>query len=143
MGSLVRSLANDIEAFTSLLPGFETSSSSSYGWSSHTRWSPAANVSEDETGYTIELSVPGLSRGDFKVSAEDGRLTVSGNIDRSNRDSERYLKQEFGFYREFSRSWSLPSSVDCQGITARYDSGILTVRVPTEQGRKRVEIRVE
>jgi len=143
MGSLVRSLVNDLEAFTSLLPGFETSPGVSYGWSNYSKWSPPANITEDETGYSIELAVPGLSRGDFKVTAERDRLTVSGNIDHSNRDGEKYLRQEFGFNREFSRTWYIPSSVDSQNIAARYDSGILTIRLPTERVQRRIEVKVD
>lgn len=143
MGSLVRSLANDLEVFASLFPSFEAASSLSYGSTDRSRWSPAANVLEDETGYTIELSVPGLSRGDFKVSAEGDRLTVSGGANRDSSDGERYLRQEFGSNREFSRTWFLPTAVDTQRITARYDAGILTVRLPTERDRHRVEVEVD
>lgn len=146
MSSLVRSLANDVDLLSILTPfTYDTPSSR---WSSSS--SPAANVIEGDTSYIIEMAVPGLSRSDFKVVTEGSRLTISGEVPErhfqsKDKDKERsaYIRQEFGFNREFSRTWILPSHADARGITARYDAGILTVEVPVESRKGRFEVRIE
>lgn len=139
MSSLVRSLAGDLDLFTVLTPFTYDSSARKT-----TEWIPPANIIEEESGYTIEMAVPGMSRGDFKVTTEGQRLTISGESSQTDRkDRTAYARQEFGFNREFSRSWTLPSNVNSRSITARYDAGILTVEVPTEKKRGRFEVKVE
>jgi len=108
----------------------------------HSSWLPAANVSENEKGYTIDLEAPGLSRDDFEISAEDGRLTISVK-EQEVQPREKYLAQEFGFARAFKRSWTLPSSVDTGSISARYEAGILSVDVPAGKKKSRIAVRVD
>jgi HSP20 family protein len=100
-------------------------------------------VLESGDGYAIEISAPGMSRADFKISAEEGRLTITGNRVQPNEDVGKYIRQEFGFSQEFSRSWSLPAGVDAGSIAARYESGILRVTVPVDRKRRRVEVRID
>jgi HSP20 family protein len=141
MNSLVRALTSDLDYFTSLFPtaGMPVRTN---GGAYHTAWVPPANVSESEKGYMIELAAPGFSRDDFQISAEDGRLTISVGA-RENTSREKYLLQEFGYTREFTRSWSLPSTVDAGTITARYEAGVLSVDVPTGKKKSKVAVRVD
>lgn len=141
MNSLVRALTSDLDYFTSLLPSAGMPSRTSWG-TYHSAWLPPANVSENEKGYTIELAAPGFSRDDFEISAEDGRLTISMK-EGSSASKDKYLSQEFGFAREFTRSWTLPSTVDAGTISARYEAGILSVDVPTGKKKSRVAVRVD
>lgn len=141
MNSLVRALTSDFDYFTSLFPSAGMPSRST--WSAYgASWLPPANVSENEKGYTIELAAPGLSRDDFEISAEDGRLAISVR-EQEGTTREKYLSQEFGFSRTFTRSWTLPSSIDSSTISARYEAGILTVDVPTGKKKSKVAVRVE
>lgn len=141
MNSLVRALTSDFDYFTSLFPAAGIPSRSSLG-AYHTSWLPAANVSESEKGYTIELEAPGLSRDEFEISAEDGRLTISVKAHEVP-SREKYLLQEFGHTRSFKRSWTLPSSVDASAISARYEAGILSVDVPAGKKKSRIAVRVD
>jgi HSP20 family molecular chaperone IbpA len=61
----------------------------------------------------------------------------------SGTSKDKYLSQEFGFAREFTRSWTLPSTVDASTISARYEAGILSVDVPTGKKKSRVAVKVE
>ena len=92
------------------------------------RFSPKANISQDDTGYQVSLAAPGLSRSDFNIEVSDNVLTISSENKVKNENS---LRQEYS-YSNFSRSWSLPESTNIEGITAEYQAGILNVNIPVE-----------
>jgi HSP20 family protein len=108
------------------------------------RWIPAVDLVEEKDHYVLRADLPGLSEGDVKVELEDNVLTISGE-----RKSEREERKE-GYYRverasgAFSRSLTLPRGVDPESVKARFERGVLEVRVPKpEQHRpKRVAISV-
>jgi len=88
--------------------------------------SPRAQVNETDKGYSIAVEMPGLSRSDIEVSTENDHLTVIGN------------REVNGIKSTYSRSWSLGENVTQEGISARYDAGILYVEVPVQKTMKRV-----
>ena len=86
---------------------------------------PRANIDETDKGYSIAVEMPGLSRNDIEVSLENDYLTVSGT--RENGKTKTI----------YTRSWSLGENVTQEGITARYDAGLLLIEVPTVKSKKR------
>lgn len=88
--------------------------------------SPRAQITESDRGYSIAVEMPGLSRSDIEVSLENDYLTVSGERDVNGAKSK------------YSRSWSLGENVTQEGITSRYDAGILYVEVPVKKSTKRI-----
>jgi HSP20 family protein len=94
---------------------------------------PAANVVSTNEGYTIQLAVPGYSRDDFSIACSNGALTVSMSSDDNSEGNwdGKLVRQEYS-YSSFTRSWSLPDGASPTNITARYNSGILSVYVPVE-----------
>jgi HSP20 family protein len=87
---------------------------------------PRAQITESDKGYSIAVEMPGLSRSDIEVSLENDYLTVSGERDVNGTKSK------------YSRSWSLGENVTQEGISARYDAGILYVEVPVQKSMKRI-----
>jgi HSP20 family protein len=108
------------------------------------RWIPAMDLVEEQDHYVLRADLPGLSEKDVNVELEDNVLTISGE-----RKSEHEERKE-GFYRverasgAFSRSLTLPQGVDPDSIQARFDNGVLEVRVPKPEQQKprRVAISV-
>lgn len=106
-------------------------------------WSPSMNVYEKDDQIVMEAELPGLKKEDIEVSVQDNMLRVSGK-----RNAEKEIKEE-NYYRHerrygaFSRSVSLPSSVDSTKINANYQDGVLKVTIPKaeEAKAKRIEIR--
>jgi len=100
------------------------------------RWMPATNITEDKDVYMIELAVPGFNKEDFKLSMEKQILTVSTEIEKEQKSEENaeqpYRMREFG-RRNFSRSFSLPESVDQDSIKAEYLNGILKITLPKKE----------
>ena len=91
-----------------------------------------ANVRSTDEGYNISIIAPGMSRDDFSVNVDDGILTVSGeSSSQKEYSSDSYLRKEYSM-GSFSRSWSLPEGAHSEAISARYESGILSLDVPIE-----------
>ena len=88
--------------------------------------SPRAQVNETDKGYSIAVEMPGMSRSDIEVSTENDYLTVTGT------------REVNGTKSTYSRSWSLGENVTQEGISARYDAGILYVEVPVQKTVKRI-----
>ena len=108
------------------------------------RWIPAMDLVEEGDHYVLRADLPGVSEDDVKVELEDSVLTISGE-----RTSEHEQRKE-GYYRverasgAFSRSLALPEGIDPDSIQARFEKGVLEVRVPKPEERKprRVEINL-
>jgi HSP20 family protein len=95
--------------------------------------SPAVNVIEDEQGFRIEVSAPGVQRDDFNLEVENDVLTIStGQEESKDEQKQNFLRREFNF-RTFKRSFQLPESVDQEEISATHDAGILTLSLPKKE----------
>ena len=94
------------------------------------RWTPAMDLSEGEDHYLLKADLPGLGEDDVSIEVDQGVLTLSGE-----RKAE-HVQRERGFHRversfgRFQRQLTLPEGVDPDGVTAAFDRGVLTVRVP-------------
>ena len=95
---------------------------------------PGANITEvdeeDRGGYLIELAAPGYEKEDFHVSVHNDIMTIKGELHEDRvRSHDSYHRREHN-YHNFTRSFTLPDSVDEENITAKYTNGILHVFVP-------------
>lgn len=97
---------------------------------------PAVNIAESESGFDIELAVPGLKKEDIKINLDKNLLTVSAEVKKEETaETKNYSKKEFS-YNSFSRSFTLPESVDQTKIEAAYTDGILKLTVAKKEEAK-------
>ena len=97
---------------------------------------PAVNITESETGFDIELAVPGLKKEDFKISVDKSLLTVAAEVKQEEvAEGKNYTKKEFS-YNSFSRSFTLPETVDQNNIDAAYTDGILKLSIAKKEEAK-------
>jgi HSP20 family protein len=97
---------------------------------------PAANIVEHEGDFQLELAVPGMNKEDFKIDVENSLLTVSSEKQVQNEENDKnYTRKEF-VYGCFSRSFTLPKSVDADNINATYKNGILQIVLPKREEEK-------
>ena len=90
---------------------------------------PAMNIREDEEKYELELAVPGLAKDDFKVTVENGYLTVSVEKETSAENTkDDYTRKEFSF-ESFKRSVLLPEDAMEDKIHANYEDGLLHIAI--------------
>ena len=108
-------------------------------------WRPVADISETDDEYLIKAELPEVERKDVHVSVDEGRVTISGErkMDKETKDATQHRIESF--YGTFSRSFTLPSDVDEEHISARSENGILKVHLPkTEMSKpKSIEISVQ
>ena len=107
--------------------------------------SPKANVFESDSGYTIELAVPGFARSDFSIEVMNNNvLTVSINPHMDPEDPGATIKYREYDYSSFTRNWTLPENVSVNMIGAVYNAGILTITIPVEnQTARKLQIEVQ
>lgn len=97
---------------------------------------PAVNITESDNGYTIEVAAPGLNKKDFKIDLDKNTLTIASvREDKQEENNERYTRREFR-YSNFSRTFTLPETVDSDKISAVHKDGILHVDIPKMEEAK-------
>ncbi len=115
---------------------------SSPGGSLTSDWLPPCDITEDDRSIRLQLELPGVKQEDIRLSIEDNLLTIRGEKRQvAEERSERVHRYERS-YGVFERSFTLPSSVDTDGIEATVDNGILTVTIPKSERAKPREIRL-
>ena len=105
-------------------------------------WTPSVNVVEDADSFRIELAAPGLSKEDFRIDLNQRILTISSekSDEQMEEKSGKVLRREFSYSR-FSRSFSLPVSVNVDKIGATCKDGVLTVVLPKKEESKETPAR--
>jgi HSP20 family protein len=106
-------------------------------------WVPPVDIFERQDNLVIRAEVPGLNREDMDVRIENGILTLHGERKRETEIDENHAFRMERIYGAFTRSFSLPTTVDASRITAAYKDGVLEVSVPKMETAKpkKVEIR--
>ena len=103
---------------------------------------PAANILEHPDSFELNLAAPGLKKDDFKINLENNILTISSELENEkHEEGKNFTRKEF-FYGSFSRSFTLPKSINTEKIKAEYADGILKVVLPKKDEAK-VEIKKE
>jgi HSP20 family protein len=93
---------------------------------------PAVNISEDQSGFTIELAVPGMKKDQVNISLENRKLTVMNEQKSEVSEDRNYTRQEFITGR-FKRVFTLPETIDVEAVQADMKDGILTVVLPKKE----------
>jgi HSP20 family protein len=93
---------------------------------------PAVNIEETPEQLTLTAELPGMKQEDINIELENNVLTISGEKfdERTEEDAERRYHLWERKYGSFQRSFTLPRTVMADGISASFDSGVLTVHMP-------------
>ena len=90
---------------------------------------PPVDIYEDEHGLQLRMEIPGIDEADLSIQVENNILTVSGE-----RKLEKEVKEE-NFHRverrygSFTRSFTLPNTVNTDDVKAEYEKGVLTLKI--------------
>lgn len=95
---------------------------------------PAVNVKEDNDNFMIEVAAPGMTKEDFSINYDNGRLTVgSERKNEKKNEDENFTRREFS-YQSFQRSFNVPENViSGDKISANYKDGILIITLPKRE----------
>ena len=119
----------------------------SYGQESHealttTSFAPPVDVYEDEHSVVLKIEVPGIDEKDVDVRIENNTLTVHGERKfEKDEKEENYRRVERG-YGSFTRTFTLPNTIDAEQVTADYDKGVLKIRLAKKAEAKPKQIKV-
>lgn len=92
--------------------------------------SPALDVSENESAYTVKIDLPGVPKDAVKINIEGRRISIDAEQrkDEEKKEGERVIYRERSVSR-FSRSFSLPQEISQSDSTATMDHGVLTLNL--------------
>jgi len=94
---------------------------------------PPVNIQDNESSFELELSVPGRKKEDFNIEINEQVLTISNEAKKEEEVKEGgYTRKEFS-YSSFKRSFTLPDTVNEEGIKASYENGILRFTLPKKE----------
>ncbi|GBD02705.1 Spore protein SP21 [bacterium HR18] len=105
-------------------------------------WVPRADLAETEDAYLIHLDLPGMNKEELSITYQDGTLAVSGERKTETKEEKANFVRLERSYGRFYRSFTLPKAVDDKRIEAKYENGVLTIRLPKAEASKarRIEI---
>jgi len=94
---------------------------------------PAVNIKEENDKFVLELAAPGMKKDDFKINLDNYQLTISAETKNEKKEKEgNYTRREFVF-NSFSRSFTLPKTIDIDKIKADYKNGVLDIVLPKKE----------
>ena len=86
---------------------------------------PETKINKDETGYSVSLSVPGLTKEDLKISIKEGILSIS--YEKHEGDIDHF------FIGSFVKSYNVPDNVKEKDIEGKVENGVLTITLPIDK----------
>ena len=107
-----------------------------------TTFAPPVDIYEDEHDITLKMEVPGIDEKDIDVRIENTTLTVHGERKIEKEEKEENYRRVERQYGEFTRSFTLPSSVDLGQVSAHYDKGVLKINLAKKAEAKPKQIKV-
>ena len=105
-------------------------------------FAPAVDVYEDEHNVTLKIEVPGIDEKDIDVRIENNTLTVHGERKIEKEEKEENYRRVERQYGSFTRSFTLPPTVDSEKVSANYDKGVLKITLPKKAEAKPKQIKV-
>jgi HSP20 family protein len=108
------------------------------------QFTPAVDISEDESKYELHVSVPGMKKTDFNLDLTEGRLTVSGERKMEEKKEGKNYHSLETHYGSFSRSFYLPDDVNSDSIEAVYEDGLLKINLPKAEkkvNKAKIEVK--
>src|SRR5947209_6515669 len=103
---------------------------------------PAVDVYEDEQNLTLSLEVPGLDEKDIDIRLENNQLTVRGERRFEKEQKEENFHRIERRYGSFSRSFTLPNTIDTENVNASYENGVLKLELAKREEAKPKQIKV-
>jgi HSP20 family protein len=107
-----------------------------------TGFAPPVDVYEDEHNFTLKIEVPGVEEKDIDVSIENNTLIVHGERKFEKEEKEENYRRVERQYGSFTRSFTLPNSVDPGQVSAHYDRGVLKINLAKKAEAKPKQIKV-
>ncbi|MDE2310112.1 MAG: Hsp20/alpha crystallin family protein [Betaproteobacteria bacterium] len=102
------------------------------------------DVSEDEKAYTVHAEIPGVKKEDIHVTIEGNQVAISAEIKKEKevKEGEKVLRSE-RYYGKVSRAFALAQDVDEATAQAKYNNGVLELRLPKRVTSKTKTLNIQ
>ena len=105
-------------------------------------FAPPVDVYEDEHSVTLKIEVPGIEEKDIDVRIENNTLTVHGERKFEKEEKEENYRRVERQYGSFTRTFTLPQTVDQESVQANYEKGVLKIQLAKKAEAKPKQIKV-
>jgi HSP20 family protein len=102
------------------------------------------DVSEDDNAYTVHAEIPGAKKEDINVNVDGSQVAISAEVknEKEVKEGEKVLRSE-RYYGKVSRTFMLDQDVDDTAAEAKYNNGILELRLPKRTSAKSKNIAIQ
>src|SRR5712671_7243223 len=107
-----------------------------------TSFAPPVDIYEDEHNITLKVEVPGIDEKDIDVRIENNTLIVHGERKIEKEEKEENYRRVERQYGSFTRTFTLPPTVETENVSATYDKGVLKVKLAKKAEAKPKQIKV-
>ena len=107
-----------------------------------TSFVPPVDVYEDDQHIVLKMEVPGIEQKDVDIRLENNLLTVHGERKFEKEEKEENFQRIERRYGSFSRSFTLPNTVDTENVQADYENGLLKIKLGKRAEAKPKQIKV-
>ncbi len=105
-------------------------------------FAPPVDVYEDEHNVTLKIEIPGIDEKDIDVHIENNTLSVHGERKFEKEEKEENYRRVERQYGSFTRTFTLPNTVDANQVHANYDKGVLKISLAKKAEAKPKQIKV-
>ena len=106
-------------------------------------WAPAVDIYETDENLVLQAELPGISPDDVDIRIEDNTLYLKGERKFEKEVKEGNLHRVERSYGTFTRSFTLPGSINVDKVKAEYKNGILTLTMPKREEAKPKTIKIQ
>jgi len=106
-------------------------------------WSPAVDIYETENELVLKADLPDVNQKDIDVRVENQTLTIAGTRNFEKHEESKGFHRIERSYGNFVRSFAVPNTFDTETVSAGYQNGVLTVKLPKKEAAKPRQIKVE
>jgi HSP20 family protein len=103
---------------------------------------PPVDIYEDENSLSLRLEIPGMKQEDLDIRLENNTLNVRGERKFEKEEKEENFHRIERRYGSFSRSFTLPNTVDTENVSADYKDGVLSIMLTKRAETKPKQIKI-
>jgi len=106
-------------------------------------WVPAVDIYETGSDIVLKAELPEINQKDIQINIEDNVLTLKGERKFEKETKEENYHRIERSYGSFSRSFTLPGSVDKEKVKASYKNGVLKITMPKKEESKPKQVTID
>ncbi len=112
------------------------------GEASTRTWAPPVDIYENGDNLELKAELPGVNPDEVEIRVEDNTLYLKGERKFEKEVKEQSYHRVERTYGTFTRTFSLPNSIDADKVTASYKDGVLTLTMPKKEEAKPKTIKI-